>query len=170
MRIQSLKKEFFERSAVAVARDLIGKFIQREGRTGLMITETEAYEGPDDKASHARHGRTERNAPLYMPAGTIYVYRIYGVHWMLNVVCGAPDHPAAVLLRSAGEVTGPGRLAKALAVDQSFNAKPLGPPAGLWVEDRHVWIDPAKVAATPRIGIGYAGDFIDKPWRFLLKG
>jgi len=106
---------------------------------------------------------------MFMGAGTIYVYLVYGIHWMINLVCGSPGHPAAVLLRGAGDVVGPGRLAKALGVDQAFSGGSLGRTSGLWVEDHLARIDPSRIEAGPRIGIDYAGDFVDKPWRFLLK-
>src|SRR5437868_15291552 len=97
-----LKVEFFERSAIVVARDLLGTFLVREingEKLRFKIVETEAYEGFADLASKASRGQTPGNAPMFAAPGTIYVYFTYGMHWMLNVVCGKAGHPAAVLIR-----------------------------------------------------------------------
>jgi DNA-3-methyladenine glycosylase len=166
-----LGPDFFDRRTLTVARELIGKFLVRrldDADVALMINETEAYDGFLDKGSHAHRGQTPRNTPMFGSAGAIYVYFTYGMHYMLNLVCGAPGHPAAVLVRGAGEVVGPARLTKALHIDKAINDKPLGVATGLWVEDRGVRLRPSDVARTPRIGIPYAEDYIDKPWRFLL--
>jgi DNA-3-methyladenine glycosylase len=167
-----LGPEFFNRSALVVARDLLGKYLVRKvgGKTvALMINETEAYHGFSDKASHARHGKTMRTWPMFEEAGTIYIYFTYGIHWMLNIVCGKKEFPSAVLIRGAGDIIGPARLTKALQINKSLNALPLGKKAGLWVEDRGVVVKPKDIEKTPRIGIGYAEDYVEKPWRFVLK-
>ena len=102
---QVLTQKFFERNAVVVARELLGKFLCRavslRRRTSkcYMITETEAYDGFKDKASHAHSGKTARNFPMFGEAGRWYVYFTYGMHWMLNIVTGPKDYPAAVLIR-----------------------------------------------------------------------
>jgi DNA-3-methyladenine glycosylase len=150
------------------------------------IVETEAYTGPDDEASHAhiRFGKTARNAAMFGPPGIAYVYRIYGMHWCLNVVTGAEDFPAAVLVRAARPVAGieamrerrpgrpdrdllrgPGNLCRALAITGEHNFHPVqGAPlrlaAGAPVSD-------ADVAAGPRIGITRAAD---APLRFWVRG
>jgi DNA-3-methyladenine glycosylase len=162
---------FFNRSSIEVARDLLGKTLVRKigGKTiSLTITETEAYAGPEDLASHARFGKTARTAPLFAEAGTIYVYFIYGIHWMLNFACGEVDQPAAVLIRGAGEFSGPARLTKALSIDKRLDGKLVGKKTGLWVEDSGFTPAPTAIAAGPRVGIPYAGAYVDKPWRFLL--
>jgi DNA-3-methyladenine glycosylase len=167
-----LGPDFFNRPTLTVARELIGKFLVRRwgGKTvALMITETEAYGGFKDLASHSRRGKTARNAPMFAGAGTIYVYFTYGMHWMLNLVCGRAEYPAAVLIRGAGDVTGPARLTKALAIDKTLSAQMLGKKSGLWVEDRGVAVKPRDIQRTPRIGINYAGEYAGKPWRFVLK-
>ncbi|CAN5327196.1 DNA-3-methyladenine glycosylase [soil metagenome] len=167
-----LGPEFFDRPALAVARGLIGKFLvrRRDGaEAALMLTETEAYDGPNDKASHAYRGRTARNTPMFGPPGTIYVYFTYGMHWMLNLVCREPDYPAAVLIRGAGAVVGPARLTKALGIDRGLNDRRLGVKTGLWVEDRGVTVRPRDIERTPRIGIDYAENYVDKPWRFVVR-
>jgi DNA-3-methyladenine glycosylase len=186
-----LTPDFFDRSTLVVARELLGKYLVRRVKGGphagknkivaLMITETEAYHGWQDKASHARYGKTMRTWPMFMRAGTIYVYFTYGVHWMLNIVCGKEEYPSAVLIRGLvgpgkvlreGEMKrldGPAKLTKYLQIDKSLNALKLGKAAGLWVEDRGVVVRAKDIQRTPRIGIGYAEEYVEKPWRFLLK-
>ena len=169
-------KSFFDRPTLLVAEELIGKFLVRS-RDGLMIalmiTEVEAYDGFDDKASHASRGQTLRNAPMFAAAGTIYVYFTYGMHWMLNVVCGPREYPAAILIRGAGEgetsISGPARLTKALGIDKRLNTLSLSRKNGLWIEDRGVVIPAECIKKTPRIGIHYAQEYAHKPWRFLLE-
>jgi DNA-3-methyladenine glycosylase len=110
---KTLGPNFFNRPTIEVAEDLLGKALVRKlGRKtiALTINETEAYDGFKDLASHARFGRTVRTAPLFSRAGTIYVHFTYGIHWMLNIVCGEVDYPAAVLIRGAGHISGPARL------------------------------------------------------------
>ena len=181
-----LTKTFFNRSAPLVARELIGKFLVRKmGRreVALMIVETEAYGGSRDLASHARSGKTKRNFPMFEEAGTIYVYFTYGMHWMLNIVTGKKEEPAAVLIRgvvllsntnlSTSDVdrlvSGPGRLTKALRIDKKLNTKKLRKSSGLWVEDRGVKIGKSEIKKTPRIGVFYAGEWAKKPYRFVLS-
>ena len=110
-----LGPEFFEGPADAIARGLLGKtLLRRVGpqQKALVITETEAYLGPHDLASHSARGRTPRTEVMYGPPGTLYIYIVYGLHLMLNVVTGPERHAAAVLIRSAGDVKGPGRLGR----------------------------------------------------------
>ena len=167
-----LAADFFDRPTVTVARDLLGKYLVRkiEGEeTALMITETEAYHGLDDLASHARFGKTARTAPMFGKPGTIYVYFIYGVHWMLNITCGKEYFPAAVLIRGVEGFTGPGKLAKALKIEKGMSGMMLGKESGLWVEDRGIVIPRGKIKATPRIGVDYAGEWAKKQWRFVLE-
>jgi len=171
MRAKLLKRDFFERPTLVIARGLIGKYLVRRinGRTmSLMITEVEAYDGFDDEASHASRGQTIRNTPMFGEAGTIYVYFTYGMHWMLNIVCGKEKYPAAVLIRGVEGITGPARLTKALKIDKHFNGKTLSKNVGLWIEDRHSEVRPHCVVRTPRIGVAYAGKWAKKPWRFVL--
>ena len=104
-----LTKKFFERSALKVAPELLGKYLcvssslRRRTSKCFMITEVEAYDGPKDKASHASRGRTLRNEPMFGEAGRWYVYFTYGMHWMLNIVTGPKDYPAAVLIRGVSD-------------------------------------------------------------------
>jgi DNA-3-methyladenine glycosylase len=194
-----LGPDFFDRPALAVAKDLVGKYLVRktaEGEAAYMIMETEAYFGLRDKGSHAHRGQTPRNAPMFGPAGTIYVYFTYGMHWMLNLVVGKSGYPAAVLIRgleaspekasspalraakdpsltvaepfSDAALNGPAKLTKFLQIDKSLNGLPLGKKSGLWVEDRGVLVSPKLIQKTPRIGIPGRGEWTDKPWRFVL--
>lgn len=163
---------FFERSADVVARDLLGSFLvirRTDGRIErLMINETEAYLGEHDLACHASKGRTKRTEVLYHQPGTIYMYLIYGMYWMLNIVTGPEGYPAAVLVRGAGEYHGPGKLTKALGIDGSLNDQELGKGAGLWIE-RGKSVEDQDVLVTARIGVEYAKEWAEKPLRFVLK-
>lgn len=180
---------FFDRPAESVARDLLGgvliSTIGGEETVGRIV-EAEAYIGPHDPASHAaeRIGRTARNASMFGPPGIAYVYRIYGLHWCLNVVTGPEGYPAAVLiraleplagietmrrrrrLRSDRELTsGPARLAEALGITGALDGHPLQEPplvlaAGEPVPDE-------AVAVGPRIGVTRAADW---PLRFHVRG
>ena len=153
-----LAPSFFNRPADQVARDLVGKaLVRRNGRTRqeLTVTETEAYLGPHDLACHAARGRTARTETMFGPPGTLYIYFVYGLHWMLNIVTGPVGYPAAVLIRSAGELTGPGKLTKALSITQDLNGKLAACATGLWFEDRAA--SAGRIVATPRIGVAYAG-------------
>ncbi len=155
-----------------VAQELLGKFLVRKignKEVSLMINETEAYDGFLDKASHAHRGQTARNTPMFGKPAHIYVYFTYGIHWMLNLVCGAEQYPSAVLIRGAGDIVGPARLTKALSIDKSLNALPLTKKSGLWVEDRGVYFKARDIEKTPRIGIRYAEEWVEKPWRFVIK-
>jgi len=171
MRRKILTRAFFNRPTLKVAEELIGKFLVRKiGRKEVasMIVETEAYDGPLDLACQARSGKTKRNFPMFEEAGTIYVYFTYGMHWMLNLVTGEKEYPAAVLIRGLADVSGPGRLTKKLKIDKRLNTKKLGKKSGLWVEDRGVKIKKSDIQKTPRIGVSYAGELAKKPYRFIL--
>jgi DNA-3-methyladenine glycosylase len=167
-----LGREFFERPALAVAKDLLGKYLVRKIGTkeiALEINETEGYFGFEDQGSHAHRGQTARNTPMFGRAGIIYVYFTYGMHWMLNIVCDKEEYPAANKYRGAGEVVGPARLTKFLQIDKSLNNLPLAKKSGLWVEDRGVMVSPRHIKKTPRIVIPNRGEWSEKPWRFVLK-
>ncbi len=164
-----LDRHFYHRPTLEVAKELLGKFlvIEKGGqRTAHMIREVEAYDGPSDRASHAYRGRTERTKVMFGPGGHWYVYLVYGMHWMLNVVTGPQDYPAAILIRGAGDFGKPAVLTKALGIDKAFNGKPASQQTGLWIEDRGV--QTARIQKTPRIGVDYAGRiWSKKPYRFL---
>lgn len=158
------------------------------GAVVLRITEVEAYGGPEDSASHARHGCTPRNAPMWGPPGRAYLYLCYGVHWMLNVVTGPEESAAAVLIRGAevlagGEVVcarrgvprltpevcaGPGKVAQALGLDGSHGGVDLLGRRGLRLR---LGVPPVAVVRGPRVGIDFAGpeDRL-RAWRFAESG
>ena len=172
-----LTRKFFERGTVIVAEELLGKFLVRRVRGKeivVMITEVEAYDGHKDKASHAHRGRTKRNEPMFGGAGVWYVYLCYGMHHMLNVVTGAKEYPAAVLVRcieaNGKRVCGPGRVTKFLNIDKKLNAKQVSKDTGLWIEDRGVRVVKKDIQKTPRIGVDYAGPvWSKKRYRFYIK-
>lgn len=164
-----LQSSFFNCPTVHVAQNLLGKFLVH-GKDAFLITEVEAYDGPEDKASHASRGRTQRNAPMFGPPGFFYVYLVYGMHWMLNIVTGHQNYPAAILIRGAAEISGPARLTKFLGIDGKFNGKQAIPREKLWFEDRGIILSKEMILRTPRIGVDYAGPvWSQKPYRFLLK-
>jgi DNA-3-methyladenine glycosylase len=184
-----LNRSFYERPALEVARDLLGKvLVRRLNRQNLSgrIVETEAYVGPHDLACHASKGRTPRTDVMFGPPGYAYVYMIYGFHFCLNAVTEAEGFPAAVLirafeplgnigvmrrLRDAGRETdiasGPGKLCKALSIDKTLNRADLVGKI-LWIEDHG--FDPRPIHTSPRVGVDYAGEYREKPWRFYTGG
>jgi DNA-3-methyladenine glycosylase len=168
--MQPLPRSFFERSALLVARDLLGKILVRRYKGKEIrgiITETEAYIGPEDLAAHSSKGRTKRTEVMFGPAGNWYVFFTYGIHWMLNVVTGKEGHAAAVLIRGLDIISGPARLTKALHIDRSFYGKSISPDSDLWIEDS-IKIPSKYIQRTPRIGVDYAGPiWALKPYRFI---
>ena len=162
-----LPKTFFNRPTIAVARDLLGKFLVH--KIGIrtiegMITEVEAYVGPEDKASHASRGRTERTKVMFGHPGHWYIYLVYGMHHCLNVVTEKEGYPAAILIRSIEGVSGPGRVSKHFKIEKRLNKKPASQTGGLWIEDRGICI--TKRMHGKRIGVDYAGKWKDKLWRW----
>lgn len=167
-----LTKEFFEKNTLKVAENLLGKYLVRKigkKEIALKINEVEAYDGFEDKASHAHIGKTERNKVMFGEAGNWYVYLTYGMHNMLNIVTGEADYPAAVLIRGAGGINGPGRLTKFLKIDRKLNAKKASIKTGLWLEDRGESVNKKKIKRAPRIGVDYAGPiWAKKDYRFVV--
>lgn len=175
-----------------LAKALLGKFLMTKENdlvTGGMIVETEAYRGPDDRASHAFGGkRTPRNDALYGHGGTAYVYQCYGIHFLFNAVTYEPGYPHAVLIRALAPETGieemlrrrhmtslarsltagPAVLCQALGITKRHNQMPLD-SSSLWIEDRGITVSPKKIFASPRVGVDYAGPDAKLPWRFRLK-
>jgi len=169
-----LGRQFFNRSTLEVARDLIGKQLCRRLQKGRIlratICETEAYDGFEDRASHAHRGVTPRNVVMFGPSGHAYIYLCYGVHWLFNISTREKGYPAAVLIRGVLDISGPGRLTKHFQIDGEFNGKLLTRAGDLWVEDHKSSIVPGAINATPRIGIDYAGPkWSSAPWRFVWK-
>ncbi len=165
------------------ARALLGQLLVR-GEVTLRISEVEAYGGSEDSASHARHGRTTRNQPMWGPPGHAYLYFCYGMHWMLNVVTGPEGEASAVLIRGAEVVAGleavlvrrkvakatpqlcagPGKVAQALGLDQAFDRHDLRARGGL---ELRPGAPPSHILAGPRLGIGFATpEDQARPWRF----
>jgi DNA-3-methyladenine glycosylase len=162
--VRVLDSTFFHRPAEKVAHDLIG--CRLNWRCGprsdsRIITETEAYTGPDDLASHAARGRTKRNEAMFGPPGSFYVYFVYGMHWMLNIVTGPIGYPAAVLIRGVDGFVGPG-------ITGRLNAKVASEETGVWCGEQSGPMK-HKISRSARIGVPYAGPIWSvKPYRFTL--
>ena len=161
---------FYQRDVLDVCPELIGKMLVRSFPDGSTfrsrITEVEAYRGEEDLACHAARGRTPRTEVMYGEGGYVYVYLIYGMYWMLNIVTGLADHPQAALIRGLEEVTGPGRVTKKLKISGEFYGLNLVRSNMLWIEDHLVKAD---YITTQRIGVDYAGAWKEKPWRFVME-
>ncbi|HEY6231088.1 MAG TPA: DNA-3-methyladenine glycosylase [Pyrinomonadaceae bacterium] len=187
-----LPREFYTRpNVLAVARDLLGTLLVVPARNGKRVSgkivEVEAYRGPHDRAAHSFGGRrTKRTEPMYGIGGTAYVFFVYGMYYQFNVVTNSADTPHAVLIRAVEPVegielmrkrrhgqpdhnltNGPGKLCIALGIDRTLNAADL-------LSDK-VWLEPgdkmplSRIARGPRIGIDYAQEWKDKPWRFWIR-
>jgi DNA-3-methyladenine glycosylase len=183
---------FYQRPVLEVARELLGKRLVRQvegARISGWICETEAYDGESDRACHARSGRTTRNSVMYGEAGRAYVYFTYGMHWMLNCVCGPEGYPAAVLVRALVPVegldfiarqrvgiarkdwcSGPARLTRAFSINRECNGASLTETTGNLYIEEGIAVPENQVARTPRIGIQYAGEpWVSNPWRFVVQ-
>ena len=163
---------FYQRNADVVAKALLGKqFLVKQEQTiqRSRIVETEAYMGSNDLASHASKGRTKRTEVLFGHAGIIYVYLIYGMYDMFNIVVSQENNPQAVLIRAVeplenitGSTNGPGKLCKSLAITRKHNSlSVLG--SRIWLEDGP---KPKHIVITTRIGVDYAKEWAKKPLRF----
>ncbi|MGI8919424.1 MAG: DNA-3-methyladenine glycosylase [Pyrinomonadaceae bacterium] len=187
-----LPRSFYTRSnVVSVARELLGKLLVVPGaggeRVSGMIVETEAYRGPLDRAAHSYGGRrTKRTEPMYAIGGTAYVFFVYGMYYQFNVVTNAAETPHAVLIRAVEPVEGieimrerrrgqpdrnltkgPGKLCIAMAIDRSLDAADLLGDE-VWLEAGQA-VRRARIVSGPRIGVDYAEEWVDKPWRFWIK-
>jgi len=187
-----LGKEFYSgEDVVSISKALLGKVLCSNVHgaiTKAIITETEAYAGVDDKASHAYRGRrTKRTEVMYSQGGTAYVYLCYGIHHLFNVVTNKVDIPHAVLIRAGFPLegaarmlerrgkkkpdkqflAGPGSLAKALGITTQLSGTSLI-GRSVWIEDHALDIDDASIQSGPRIGIDYAEEDAARPYRFLF--
>jgi DNA-3-methyladenine glycosylase len=187
-----LPRSFYTRGDVAtLARRLLGTRLvvpTRDGRrVSGTIVETEAYRGPEDRASHAYGGRrTRRTETMYARGGTAYVYFVYGMYHQFNVVTAGEDVPHAILVRALEPVeglalmrrrrrgvpdrsltSGPGKLCIALGIDRRLDGADLLGDR-VWIEPG-VRVAPGAIACGPRVGIDYAGEWVDRPWRFWVR-
>ncbi len=180
-----LNSEFYNRSTKQVAKELLGCNLLRLKSTGEIliskIVETEAYLGINDPACHTyKNKRTVRTEAMYGPAGTIYVYLIYGMHYCLNIVTRDETQPEAVLIRaleplsgfnlqtSSRLMNGPGKLCRILEINKDFNGKNVFQPP-LWIEDASCKTSKNDIISCPRIGVDYAGEASQWPLRFYIK-
>ena len=189
-----LPLSFYQRdNAVLVARELLGKHVYTniDGQlTGGLIVETEAYQGPEDRGSHAYNNRrTPRNETMFSAGGVVYMYICYGIHDMLNIVTGTEGSSHAVLIRAveprigvdimrerrnvfnedARLCRGPGALAKALGLVKSHNGISLLDDK-IWIEDKGVTIEENDIIASARVGMNFDGPYKTIPWRFYVRG
>ena len=196
--MKKLSREFYTRpDTLRIAQDLLGKLLVIPTETGErvsgMIVETEAYLGAIDKAAHSyENRRTKRTETMFAVGGTVYIFFIYGMYFQFNVVVGEIDTPMAVLIRGVEPVenvgimrerrlaknpkakipdknltSGPGKLCIALGIDKSFNNADLSGEK-VWLEEYKTFAA-SEIACGKRIGIDYAGEFAEKPWRFWVK-
>ena len=215
---KKLSRKFFDRPTLRVAKELLGKFLvckidrtkkpatcpaqnregsQRESVLCGMITETEAYCGPKDLASHASKGKTKRTEVMFGPPGHAYIYLIYGMYYCFNIVTEREEYPAAVLIRGVRlqgtgfsknsetkitpsylapdtynlkpDLSGPGKLCRYFRIDKTLNQEDLVKSKKLWVEDRGPKLKPSQIQRGKRIGVDYAGEYKNKPWRFRVN-
>ena len=191
--MSKLLREFYVRpSVVQIAKDLLGKYLLtrlEDTATGGMIVETEAYAGPEDRASHAYNSRrTSRTEIMFHEGGVAYVYLCYGIHHLFNIVTNVEGIPHAVLIRALEptdgvelmlhrrnmkEVSpklsgGPGTLTQALGIKTTHTQTDLTGEQ-IWLEDRGFLVPEDEIIAGPRVGVSYAGEDAENPWRFQLK-
>ena len=165
-----LPKDFYIRDVLEVAPELPGKNMVIKLHDGCLgrfkITEVEAYRGSEDRACHAFKGRTARTEIMFHEGGRLYIYFIYGMYWMLNIVTGEKNIPQAVLIRGVEDYRGPGKLTRSLGIDKSFYGEDLVLSERIWFEDPGLV---HTVKNGPRIGIDYAGEYWKgRPWRYFL--
>ncbi|OQB44524.1 MAG: 3-methyladenine DNA glycosylase [Parcubacteria group bacterium ADurb.Bin159] len=199
---RKLKRDFYIKPTLNVAEDILGKYIVRKwGRKEIVgkIIETEAYIGPQDRASHAYKGKiTLRNKAEYLIGGHIYIYLVYGMYWQLNISTEKEGKPECVLIRALEPIinenknqrlkyknqkslsvvkqeklklaNGPGKVCNYLKLNKSFYGEDLTKSKRIWLEDRGEKNKPSDIIKTGRIGIDYAGPYWShRHWRFLKK-
>lgn len=186
-----LGKKFYNRNTLKVAKDLLGCFLVRKiGNKTIkaMITETEAYRGENDLASHASKGRTPRTELMFGEPGKAYIYMIYGMYHCLNIVTEKKDFPAAILIRgltnpcewkankrewvpmeNTPKLDGPGKLCKLLQIDRKLNGWDMSKGDKLWIIKPAQKISKKLIKADKRIGIDYAKHCKEYLWRFTLS-
>ena len=172
-RAKKLSHAFYDRDATPLARDLVGKVLVRVLPDGVLrarVVETEAYVGPHDLACHAAKGRTKRTEVMFGPAGRAYVYFIYGMYDMLNVVCGGEGDAQAVLVRAAepldgwdADLSGPGKLCRAMRITRALNGADLIGDELYFADDGGL---PPRLLCSRRVGVDYAGEWKDALLRF----
>jgi DNA-3-methyladenine glycosylase len=170
---KAIPSSFFNRPVLDICPELLGHYlvVKLGGQdVRVEVTEVEAYDGPTDLACHASKGRTARTEVLYRPAGSWYVYLCYRVHWLLNIVTGPVGFPAAILIRGVGHWKGPGILTRMLEIDKRFNSQSANSETGLWFEFRSDRPPEYAYETSARIGVGYAGEWATKPYRFFKEG
>ena len=175
---KALPRAFYDRDTVAVARDLLGKYlVHAAGGVEYVgrIVEVEAYLGPHDLASHSSRGRTARTRVMFGPPGHAYVYLVYGMHHCMNVVTEREGNASAVLVRALepvrnveGSTRGPGRLCKAMRIDRRLNGHDLV-SADLFIAAPPDAAVPG-IVRRPRVGVGYAGRWSRRHLRFYIRG
>lgn len=174
-----LKRRFFTRPALQVAKAILGKRVVRLYRGKKIsgkIVEVEVYYSVKDRASHAFGGKlTERNKAEYLQGGHVYIYMVYGLHWQFNISTGPAGHPECILIRAVEpiqgfkdrEASGPGKFCKVFQLNKSFYGEDLIISKRLWLEANN---EKVKIKRGPRIGIDYAGTYWSKvPWRYWIK-
>lgn len=166
-----LGREFYSRDVLEVAPQLLGQHLVRMNPDGsksiYVITETEAYRGGEDLACHASKGITPRTEVMFGEGGHLYIYLIYGMYWMMNVVTGNEGVPQAVLFRGLREASGPGRLTRLVGVNRDFCGEDLVCSDRIWIEESG---STPGYTMGPRIGIDYSGEpWKSMPWRFLMN-
>ena len=167
--MKRLNNDFYLQGAVSLAKQLLGKTLVRKLDDGSVkeykITATEAYCGTEDKACHASKGRTSRTGVMFQQGGKVYVYMIYGMYWMLNVVAGEENSPQAVLICGIGDIKGSGRVGRELKISKSFYGEDLTTSERIWIENSDEQPD---FIEKKRVGVDYAGVWKDKLWRFEI--
>lgn len=189
-----LKRDFYLDNPRVVAKNLIGKELVRiinGEKIVCKIVETEAYGGSEDKGSHAfGNKRTKRTEPMFNIGGTIYVYLIYGMYHLLNIVAGPAGDPNAVLIRAVEPIkgieciksnrkiksnktydltNGPGKLTQGLAIDMTFNHKDIVTHDEIYIREGSLSIKNEDIIQSPRINIDYAEEYKDMLWRYYIK-
>ena len=169
-------RRFYQRDVQRVAQALLGKVLVHGKRRGIIV-ETEAYLGPEDRASHARFGKTARNEVMFGAGGIAYVYLCYGVHHLFNIVTGIDGQAGAVLIRALqpksgydlayDTARGPGKLTRAMDLSCSDNGRNLMTDPTLYVAAAQAIRRPA-IETGPRIGVDYADDWARAPLRFWV--